>query len=142
MRNLPKLLGAVVLVTVFVGVSARVHGQQPTSQAQDPHHPEQGTAATPGAAMPEQRQGMMNQNMMGMMNMMNEMKAADTKLDALVQTMKAAKGAEKTDAMAALLTALVEQHRAMHGSMGMMMNMMGMMNQQGSHAEQPGTPKQ
>ena len=136
MRNSLGLLSAAVLVTVFVGVPAHVHGQQPAAQAQaqDPHHPDQGTAGTPVAATPEQRQGMMQ--------MMGEMKAADAKLDALVQAMNAAKGAEKTDATAALLTALVEQHRAMHSSMAMMMNMMSMMNNQGSHDQQPGTPKQ
>ncbi|MDO8794930.1 MAG: hypothetical protein Q7J25_09965 [Vicinamibacterales bacterium] len=125
------------MVTVFVGVPAHVHGQQPAAQAQTqaPHHPEQGAAAVPDAATPEQRQAMM-------MNMMSEMKAADAKLDALVQAMNAAKGAAKTDAIAALLTTIVEQQRAMHSSMGPMMHMMHMMNDQGSHDQQPGTPKQ
>ena len=137
MRNLFGLPSAAVLVAVLVGVPAHVHGQQPAAQAQTqaPHHPEQGAAAAPDAAPPEQRHAMM-------MTMMSEMKAADAKLDALVQTMNAATGTAKTDAIAALLTAIVEQQRAMHSSMGPMMHMMHMMNNPGSPAGQPGTPKQ
>ena len=48
--------------------------------------------------------------------------------------MNAVKGAAKTDAIAALLTALVEERRSMHTSMAptmTMMNMMSMMNKMG-----------
>jgi hypothetical protein len=118
------------MLLTFVGVSTLGPGLP--AQAQDPHHPDHGAAAAP-AATPEQGQGMMKQKMM------NEMKAADAKLDALVQAMNAAKGAEKTDAIAAVVTALVEQHRSMHGSM---MNMTGMMNKMGeSSSPQENTPK-
>jgi hypothetical protein len=111
---------AVLLALVFGLAAAR-------AEAQDPHHPDQGTAAAPYAATtPEQRRGMMNQNMM---KMMGEMKAADAKLDALVQAMNAAKGEEKANAIAAVVAALVEERRSMHSSMAAMMNTMNMMNQ-------------
>ena len=139
MRYSLRLLSVAILLTLFVGVPAHVHGLQAAAQAQaqpqDPHHPDQGTADAPGAATPEQRQGMMNQNMT---KMMGEMKAADAKLDALVQAMNAAKGAEKTEAIAAVVTALVQERRSMHGSMATMMNMMNMM----SAGAAPDKPKQ
>ena len=62
-------------------------------------------------------------------DMMAKMKAGDQQLAELVAKMNAATGAEKVDAMAALLTALVESHRTMHETcmshMGEMMKMMG-----------------
>ena len=67
-----------------------------------------------------------------MMKMMGDMKARDAKIEALVQKMNTAKGAEKTEAMADLLTALVEDRKAMHSSMMGMMNMMGPMRGRGS----------
>src|SRR5437899_2349840 len=117
MRNSLGLLAATVLLAVvFVVPPDR-------ARAQDAHHSDQGTEFAMEASTPEQRQGRMNQNMM---KTMSEMKAADAKLETLVQAMNTAKGAEKTDVIAAVVTALVEQHRAMHVSMGMMMNMMNM----------------
>ena len=128
MRNSLRFLGGVVLLAVSTGVPTHVHGLQalPPAEAQDPHHPNQATAAVQEAAPPEQRQGMMK--------MMSQMKAADAKLETLVQAMNAAKGLEKTDAIAAVVTALVEERRSMHSSMAAMMNMMGMMNQMSAPA--------
>ena len=60
--------------------------------------------------------------------MMSEMNAADAKLDELVQTMNAAKGAEKVDAIAAVVTALVKEQAAMRASMAMKMKMMSTMD--------------
>lgn len=74
------------------------------------HHP--GTAATPDTAKAPA-------NMM-----MGRMMASDAKLDELVKQMNEAKGQAKTDAIAAVVTALVEQHRAMHGMMAEGMPMM------------------
>jgi hypothetical protein len=64
------------------------------------------------------------------MEMMGRMRASQQKLDDLVKKMKDAKGPEKTAAIEALLTALVQEHREMHDAMmsnmnGMMMKMMG-----------------
>lgn len=76
------------------------------------HHP--GTAATPDAAKAGPPANMM----------MGRMMAADAKLDELVKQMNDAKGQAKTDAIAAVVTALVEQHRAMRGMMADGMPMM------------------
>ncbi len=61
--------------------------------------------------------------------MMAEMKAADAKLDALVAAMNTATGDAKVGAVAAVVTELVAQHKAMQGHMGQMMGGRGMMMQ-------------
>jgi hypothetical protein len=76
------------------------------------HHP--GTAATPDASKAGPPANMM----------MGHMMAADVRLDELVKQMNDAKGQAKTDAIAAVVTALVEQHRAMRGMMADGMPMM------------------
>lgn len=63
-------------------------------------------------------------------DMMARMKAADAKLDELVQTMNGAQGEARMNAMAALLTELVQQRRMMHEHMQQMHEgMMGDMKQ-------------
>jgi hypothetical protein len=58
--------------------------------------------------------------------MMAEMKAGDAKLDALVSDMNAAADNAKVNAVAAVVTELVRQHKAMHAHMGRMhRHMMG-----------------
>lgn len=122
MKNWFGLLGAAGLLAVFVGVPAHVHGQKPVVQAQEQHdHEHQGERDAKGAGAAEQRPGMMNPEMMK--KMMSDMKAGDAKLEALVQRMNAATGPEKTEAIAALLTALVQERPAMRASMMGMMNM-------------------
>ena len=78
------------------------------------HHPE---AQAEKAAAPPQAEGMA-----GMTGM--DMKAQNAKLDALVTKMNAAQGQAKVDAIAELLTSLVQQHQTMHGDMGQMMSKM------------------
>jgi hypothetical protein len=59
----------------------------------------------------------------GMMNhdkMMSDMKAADARLEALVQTMKSASGDDKVRAMQELLAELVQNQVGMHRQMSMM----------------------
>jgi len=66
--------------------------------------------------------------------MLAEMKANDAKLDGLVAAMQAASGAAKVDAVAAVVTELVRQQKAMHQHMGQMHGMMmgrGMMEGRG-----------
>ena len=135
MRYAGGVLGLAGLLAAFVAVPSDVHGQQPavqTEQQHDHEHQAAGDAQAGGATA--QRPGMMNPNMMNpdMMKMMSDMKARDAKIEALVQKMNAAKGSEKTDAMAELLTALVEERQAMRSSMMGMMNMMGPMGGHGS----------
>jgi hypothetical protein len=77
-----------------------------------------------------------------MMSMMGRMKAADPKLDDLVKKMNAAKGTAKTDAIAELLTALVEDRRSgCEPMMANMMSMMNMMSGSGHDASAPTAPK-
>jgi hypothetical protein len=64
--------------------------------------------------------------------MMGNMMASDAKLDELVAKMNDANGPAKTDAIAEVVNALVQQHRAMRG---MMAGRMGGMN---STPAQPG----
>ena len=125
MRHSQRLLYAAMFLMLFAGVPEHGRGLRasPRAEAQDPHHPDQGFAP---AATPEERQRMMNQSMT---KMMGETNAADAKVDALVQAMNAAKNEEKINAIAAVVAALVEERRSMHGSMVGMMNMMNMMNQ-------------
>jgi len=120
MRYSQRLLYAAMFLTLFTGVPGHIHGlhASPRVQAQDPHHSDQEFAPP---ATPEQRRGAMNHSTM---KMMGEMAAADAKLDTLVQAMNAARAEEKTDAIAALVTALVEERRTMHKSMATMMNTM------------------
>ena len=70
-------------------------------------------------------------NMQSMMKMheqmMAQMKADVAKLDALVKTMNTASGSAKTDAIAAVVNELANQHKAMHAYMDQMhQQMMGM----------------
>src|SRR5512138_1782604 len=81
----------------FMTIPAHLHGQQPDAQQHEQHHP---------PATTEQATQQAN-----MMSMMARMKANDARLEDLVQKMNAATGAAKTDAMAQLVTALVEDRR-------------------------------
>jgi hypothetical protein len=130
------ILAALSMFAVFMSKPVHVHGQQPTPDA---HHPEAIAPAPPASGA---QGAMMNSqgNMMAMMDMMSHMKATDPKLDELVKKMNAAKGSAKVDAMAELLTALVEDRKT--GSepmMGNMMNMMSMMS--GGRGAMPMTPQ-
>ena len=111
MKNSRVFLSA-VFATVFLGVPMPVHGLQASPQVPDPHHHEPGVAAPPSTTTPDSRKHMMQ--------MMSEMKAGDAKLDEVVQAMNAATGPAKVDAIAAVVTALVKEHAAMHSSMAKM----------------------
>jgi hypothetical protein len=80
------------------------------------------TAAEPKLQSPSaQPPGAGMQEMMKMHEqMMAEMKAGDARLDALVTDMNAASGDAKVTAIAAVVTELVRQHKAMHERMGQM----------------------
>jgi hypothetical protein len=141
MRYSRGLLGLAGLLAAFVVVPINAHGRQPGAQAQAQHdHEHQAAGETKaGGAATTQRPDMMNPEMM---RMMSDMKARDAKIEALVQKMNAGRGAAKTEAMAELLTALVEDRQAMHSSM-MAMGMMPMMNHTSGHEPaEHDTPKQ
>lgn len=92
---------------------ADVAAQTPSAQA---------SAQPPREQSPSNMQGMMKMHE----QMIAEMKAADAKLDALVKEMNAASGDTKVNAVAAVVTELVRQHKSMHERMGQMhQQMMG-----------------
>ena len=124
------MMAMISVIAIFMSAPARVHGQQaPQAQQHEEHHP----GAPPSAAAPATPDG----NMMGMMA---RMKASDAKLDGLVKKMNAASGPAKIDAIAELLTALVEERRMM--TEPMMSNMMNMMGGRGGHSDTtPGNPQ-
>jgi len=115
-------LAVVSLFAVLIATPARIHGQQASPAGQHELQHPGATPAEPGTARTPADTG----------SMMERMKAENAKLDALVKKMNAANGPEKTEAMAELLTALVD-HQAMCESM--MANMPGMMHTMGPHAE-------
>jgi hypothetical protein len=85
------------------------------------------TAQTPPATSSGQQAAPTMQDMTKMHEqMMAQMQAGDARLDALVKDMNAAKGEAKVDAVAAVVTELVTQQKAMHGHMGQMHQMMMM----------------
>lgn len=100
--------GALVLAALAI---APAHGWQVSSDEHGKHSAAQAEKAAP---TPQAK------GMAGMKGM--DMKASNAKLDELVAKMNAAQGQAKVDAMAALLTALVQQHQSMHGTMGQMMS--------------------
>lgn len=123
------LLGLAAMLATIVAVPTTAHGQQPATQSQEQHdHEHQAAGETKAGAAATARPGMMSPDMM---KMMSDMKARDARIEALVQKMNATKGAEKTEAIAQLLTALVEECHAMRSSMMGMMNMMGPMGGHG-----------
>ena len=103
---------------------APAHGWQVSAEDHAKHHP--GGEAAPGAPKaaapaptPQATPAPPAQGMAGM-----NMAASNAKLDELVKKMNAAKGPAKVDAIAEVLTALVQQHQSMHGNMASMMSMM------------------
>lgn len=95
---------------------APAHGWQVSPEEHAAHHPaaKADKAPTPQSTPAPQAKGMKGMDMM----------AANAKLDELVAKMNAAQGQAKVDAMAELLTTLVQQHQNMRGNMGQMMSMM------------------
>ena len=108
MTRRPHTLAAIAIAAFFASVST-VYGQQaaaPTDHSA--HQPE----ATTGVPAPPAAGGMMDS-----MKMMEAMKKSNARLDELVAKMNAAKGAAKTDAIADLLTAMVNDRHACEAMM-------------------------
>lgn len=106
-------LCGVLLAAAVTAVAA--HAWQVSPEEHAKHHP--GAPAAQAAPAPQQTPAPQAKGMAGM-------KEAGARLEALVAKMNAAQGQAKVDAMAELLTALVQQHQAMHGGMGDMMSKM------------------
>ena len=90
-------------------------GGQATAEDHAKHHP--GAQAAPPAASPA-KPGAKSPSAM-------DMTASNAKLDELVKKMNSAQGQAKVDAMAELLTALVQTHQGMRDNMSHMMEHMG-----------------
>jgi hypothetical protein len=106
--------GALVLLAALT--IAPAHGWQVSPEEHAAHHPaaQAGKAPTPQPAPAPQAKGMK-----GM-----DTKSSNAKLDELVAKMNAAQGQAKVDAIAELLTTLVQHHQGLHGNMGPMMSKM------------------
>ena len=105
----------VAVITTFLVALAVVPGRINTGL----------TAQTPPATSSGQQSTPTMQDMTKMHErMMAQMQAGDARLDALVKDMNSAKGEAKVDAVAAVVSELVTQHKAMHGHMDQMHQMM------------------
>ncbi|MEO8484528.1 MAG: hypothetical protein ABI634_20160 [Acidobacteriota bacterium] len=124
-----RFLAAAVVIAGVVATTPSTRALASASAARQMDH----QASTGQAPMM-----MSDAQMMAMhQKMMVDMKAMDVKLDALVATMNAAKGAAKVDAIAEALTAMVQQHKTMRDGM---MQMDGQMMMHG-RATMPGGAK-
>jgi hypothetical protein len=121
MKTKLVVLGGALAVAAITSIPA--HGWQVSPEEHAKHHPgaqaEKATPAPQATPAPEAK-GM--PGMAGMKGM--DMMASNAKLDELLKKMNAAQGQAKVDAIAELLTALVQQHQSMHGNMAQMMSMM------------------
>lgn len=123
---------ATALAAAFISSLMPLFAQR-YPQALEPQPRQPGVAAEPQTA-PK----LAGEPQAAAMPMMARMKATTEKLDALVQKMNTAQGQAKTDAIAELLTALVEERRTTCAPMmAGMMSMMSMMGEPGSRGEPP-----
>jgi hypothetical protein len=130
METRSTILSLVSLLAMLFSMPAQVLGQAASQdQRHDQYHPE----ATTEPAAPA---GDSQANMMGMMA---KMKAPSSRLDALVKKMNSATGAAKTEAIAELLTALVEERATCATMMANMASMKGAMGDRGNGKGTPTT---
>jgi len=124
MKSRTALFIVTVLFVLRISTATRAQGQQPASDAQqqhEQHHPSATAEQLATTAQPPAN----------MMSMMARMKTNDATLDELVKKMNAATGPAKTEAIAQLLTAIVEDRR--NACEPMMANMMSIMEMMGGH---------
>ena len=117
MRSKLAVLTGALLVTGATSMPAR--GWQVSAEDHAKHHPAGQSSEPKAAAAAPDSKGMAGMDMM----------AANAKLDGLVKKMNAAQGQAKVDAIAALLTVMVQDHERMHGNMSGMMSMMKTMGE-------------
>ena len=118
MRSPGTVLFGALLVTALT--IAPAHGWQVSPEEHAAHHP--AAQADKAAPTPHPAPAPEAKARAGMKGM--DMKAADAKLGELVAKMNVAQGQAKVDAMAELLTTLVQYHQSMHGNMDQMMSKM------------------
>ena len=111
-----RLLVAMGALLSAALLAAPVRGWQVSAEDHAKHHPET-QPDTPEAAQRAAPQAKVPAAM--------DMVASSAKLDELVKKMNAARGQAKVDAIAELLTVMVQTHQTMHGNMSTMMQNMG-----------------
>jgi hypothetical protein len=116
MKSKITILTGTVMFATLIAMPSYLHGMQGGPTQHDQHHPDQTSPPTTAIQAPGKPE-------MGMM-------ARQAQLDELVKKMNTAQGVAKTDAMADLLNALVENHRTMCGPM--MADMMSKMSMTGT----------
>jgi hypothetical protein len=122
-----KVVPAFLAAAAMMVGTAALRGHQP----QQHQHQMQGQDQ-PQAGMMDECKAMMAEHQ----KMMAELNEADQQLDGLVAKMNSASGAQKTDAVAAVVTEMVSQRKSMRDRMmgmqhKMMMHMGGHMQQGG-----------
>ena len=115
-------LGGVLVAAALTAVPAHAWQVSPDEHAK--HHP-----AAPAGQATQAPQPSPTPQAKGMAGM----KESGARLEELVAKMNAAQGQAKVDAIAEVLTALVQQHQAMHNGMGEMMSKMK--NKEGAAAK-------
>jgi hypothetical protein len=116
-----KTASITAFACVAMFVQAPVIGGQTT---QDPQHQHQQETKKPAPDMSAKCKAMMANHE----KMMADLKAADQRLDGLVEKMNAASGEAKVDATAAVVTEIAAQRKTMRaGMMNMHQGMMGHM---------------
>jgi hypothetical protein len=123
MKRRITLATVIAALSVVMASPADLRGQQATDPADHAaHHPDASATQVAAPATPAPMASMMS----------------NAKVDELVKKMNAAKGTAKTEAMAELLTALVQDRRACEPMMANMMKMMETMH--GPNATMPMQP--
>jgi hypothetical protein len=116
----------------FGGMSINLSAQRP-DDAQEHQQHQAAAPPTTTTAKPQMHSGMSN-----MAEMSPHMRANDAKIDQLLAKMRAATGAAKTDAVAELVTVLLEERKSVCEPM--MAHMTSMMSTTGASATSPVTP--
>ena len=134
MRAYTPVVAGLSLVVLSLSAPARLHGQQADGQQHEQHHP----GAAPGTLVPPQAAQPPAEPQGQPAGMMARMKASGAQLDVLVKKMNAVTGAAKIDAIAELLTVLVEDRREHESMMGGMAGKMSKMH--GAGQAEPQAP--
>jgi hypothetical protein len=130
-KNVVVWLAGFGFVTALGALSAgSLAAQSPSAVPAAPHQHQAAPSAPASTTKQKQGSTTMGQDMTSMREkMMADQKAATARLQPLIDTMNAAKGEAKVDAIAAVLTELVQQRSAQMDHMSGMMMPDGMMMQ-------------
>jgi hypothetical protein len=134
------ILTSAAIFTLLMAIPAHVRGlPQVTAEDHAQHHPAAPVIPAPDPRTAAPATATPGVKWMGAMANTCVTLANDAELNELVKKMNAAQGQAKVDAVAELLTALVQDHRTMRGGMEHMMSTMQMRG--GMHAGAPASPQ-